>query len=159
MTRPAKPGLHFAWWELLDSAEAKKLGIANEPTPEHEIALVALTANSLDLTRIAAGRPVRVTSGYRSPALNAALPNASKTSQHMLGEAADIKVAGMTGLDLATLIATRGIAFDQLIWYAPERGGHVHISYTAKRRNRQQTLHAPAGSKGFVPWTSPLRLG
>ena len=38
------------------------------------------------------GVPILVNSGYRSPALNAALPGSSRRSQHCLGQAADIRV-------------------------------------------------------------------
>ena len=52
---------------------------------------------------------------------------------------------------LATAIVRLSVPFDQVIWYAPERGGHVHVSFTTKRRNRSETLHAPAAG-GYVPW-------
>ena len=38
------------------------------------------------------GKPVHITSGYRTAAYNAALPGASKSSQHVLGRAADFWV-------------------------------------------------------------------
>ena len=41
------------------------------------------------------GRPVVITSGYRTAAYNATLPGASKTSQHIQGRAADFWVEGV----------------------------------------------------------------
>lgn len=41
------------------------------------------------------GRPVHITSGYRTAARNAAV-RGSKSSQHLLGRAADLWVEGMT---------------------------------------------------------------
>ena len=41
------------------------------------------------------GRPVHITSGYRTAARNAAV-GGSKSSQHLLGRAADLWVEGMT---------------------------------------------------------------
>lgn len=38
------------------------------------------------------GKPVHITSGYRTAAYNASLPGASKTSQHLQGRAADFWV-------------------------------------------------------------------
>ena len=38
------------------------------------------------------GKAVHITSGYRTEAYNAVLPGASKTSQHLLGKAADFWV-------------------------------------------------------------------
>lgn len=42
------------------------------------------------------GAKVHITSGYRTAAYNATLPNASKNSQHIQGRAADFWVEGVT---------------------------------------------------------------
>ena len=46
------------------------------------------------------GKAVTITSGYRTPAHNAAVGGA-KSSQHLLGRAADIRVAGVSVEDVA----------------------------------------------------------
>lgn len=46
------------------------------------------------------GKPVTITSGYRTPAHNAKVGGA-KSSQHLLGRAADIQVAGTSVEDVA----------------------------------------------------------
>lgn len=58
------------------------------------------------------GRPVHITSGYRTAAYNAALPGASRNSQHIQGRAADFwveRVPVSTVADYAeTLLPDRG---------------------------------------------------
>ena len=143
-------GRFFSWAEMTVSSAAARLGVDNTPTPEAQRAMQILVAYVLDPLRASIGSPVRITSGFRAPEVNRAV-NGSPTSQHMLGEAADIKVDGYGAEALATAIVRLGLPFDQVIWYAPERGGHVHVSFTAKRANRGEALHAPAGS-GYVAW-------
>lgn len=147
-------GRFFSWAELTASGAASRLGLDNTPTPEAQRAMQLLVANVLDPLRQALGRPIRITSGYRAPLVNRAV-SGSPTSQHMQGEAADIMVDGVAAEALAAFILRLGVPFDQVIWYAPERGGHVHVSLTEKRANRRQSLHAPAGG-GYVAW-SPTR--
>lgn len=141
-------GRFFTLAELTVSSAAKRLGLDNTPTPDAEQALQFLTTYVLDPLRQALGPRMRVTSGYRSPAVNEAV-DGSATSQHMKGEAVDLVVDGIASDRVAALIVKSGIPFDQLIWYAPERGGHVHVSLSAQRANRGQVLHAPAAG-GYV---------
>jgi uncharacterized protein YcbK (DUF882 family) len=42
------------------------------------------------------GRPVSIVSGYRTPSYNSKLSGAAKNSQHMYGNAADIKIEGVS---------------------------------------------------------------
>lgn len=49
----------------------------------------------LELVRQEFGKAIHINSGYRSPAFNKALPGTAKKSQHTLGRAADIVVAGV----------------------------------------------------------------
>lgn len=89
--------------------------------------------------------PVTITSGYRSYDVNKAV-GGSRTSDHLNGRAVDMVVQGMDSRQLAREIIAARIPFDQMIWYAPSRGGHVHIGLRDPGRNRGQVLHAsPAG--------------
>ena len=80
---------HFTLSELLHSDTAEARGIQN--TPPHDVLrrLNYLMDNCLDPIRRLWGKPIGVNSGYRSPALNAAVGGVA-TSQHVKGEAADI---------------------------------------------------------------------
>jgi uncharacterized protein YcbK (DUF882 family) len=113
-------------------------------------ALDLLVRYVLDPLREHVGVPVRITSGYRSPRHNAVI-GGSPRSQHCRGEAADIKVHGYTAEQVAVIIAQLGLPVDQVIWYDPARGGHVHVSHSAKH-NRGQFLRAP-DTGGYRPWS------
>ena len=55
--------------------------------------------DALEALRASVGKPITVLSGYRCPTYNAAI-GGSRYSQHKLGNAADIRVAGMTSAEL-----------------------------------------------------------
>jgi len=69
-----------------NSTSGKKI----EP-PEELYDNVLLVANELQKVRTAIGRPIRITSGYRTKEWNTIVGGA-KSSKHLLGLAADIKV-------------------------------------------------------------------
>lgn len=127
---------YFTITELCASDTAKKLGIYNEPTAAVADNLVRLVENVLDPLREAYGKPINVNSGYRSKALNKIIPNASKTSQHLEGKAADIVGTPNTKAEntkLFNLVQELHLPFDQLI---DESGmTWVHLSFD---RNRQR---------------------
>jgi len=50
-------------------------------------------AGYLEVIRAALGVPVKISSGYRSPAHNSKIPGAAKDSFHMKGKAADIQTS------------------------------------------------------------------
>lgn len=81
---------NFTLEELTASPTAKAKGIDNTPTEKVIAELTKLAKTVLQPIREAYGKPIIVSSGYRCPALNTAVKGA-KTSQHMLGQAADIK--------------------------------------------------------------------
>lgn len=151
-----RPGTYFTWHELTRSSKADELGIDNEPDDEQRAALVALVQNVLDPFRQWLGQAVRVTSGLRTLPLNRAV-GSWDTSQHVTGEAVDCKSKGYTGESLARELLAANIEFDQLIWYCPERGGHIHVSFTTKRENRRELRYAPA-SGGYPLWDPDARL-
>lgn len=127
---------HFHLSEFVRSSTAHRLGINNTPPPEAILKLQALALRCLEPLRIALGKPVHITSGYRCPQLNSAVGGVS-TSQHMKGMAADIRVDGMTPEQLQSFAVSVLPEFDQI--YAHASGGFVHISYNTGA-NRSQIL-------------------
>lgn len=127
-------------------------GLPNEPMPSHVAALTSLCLHVLEPIRTLLGVPLRVTSGFRSSAVNAAIKGAAG-SQHLKGEAADIVPVGMDVETAMARIAAARIPVDQLIVYP--RGGFIHVSYAAGKAQRRQLLRSDAagGSGGpYHPW-------
>lgn len=125
---------HFTLEELTHSDTAVRLRIDNQAPREAAERLAALVENVLDPLREIFGKPITVTSGYRSKELNRRVGGATN-SQHILGEAADI--VSDDNRRLFDIIRTR-LPFDQLIW---EKGGRwIHVSYS-KERQRKQVLY------------------
>lgn len=81
---------NFTLEELTRSATAQRQGIDNTPTDTARAQLSRLAQEVLQPLRDMVGVPLTITSGYRSPRLNKAVGGAA-TSQHLAGEAADIK--------------------------------------------------------------------
>ncbi len=130
---------YFSLQELTRSDTARRLGIDNRPDEEAAHNLQLLVENILDPLREAWGEPIIVTSGYRSARLNKAVGGA-RSSQHLLGQAADIRALSAERTDnrgLFYLAVQQCLPFDQIIdeydysW--------IHLSYSP--RNRRQILH------------------
>lgn len=83
----------FELSEFIKSSTAKGRGIDNTPTFEVVAHLDELVARILDPLRAAYGHPIKISSGYRCPALNRAV-GGSATSVHQIGYAADLQVSG-----------------------------------------------------------------
>lgn len=135
---------NFSLNELTKSQTATRQGISNQPTEEHLENLKALVENVLQPIRDSKGQPIRVTSGYRSAKLNAAIGGSSK-SQHSKGEAADFEITGVDNYELAEWIKSFIPEFDQLIleFYTSgdQNSGWIHCSYS-REKNRKQVLTA-----------------
>lgn len=143
---------HFTLAEMTASQAAVRRGIANVPGPAALLALKALCGNVLEPVRAHFGKPVVVSSGYRSPKVNVAIGGAP-TSQHCLGEAADFTVPGISNLDVCQWMM-RALKYDQLIYEFGE-AGWVHVSWRAGRL-RHQELTARRGKFGKVAYLQGL---
>lgn len=88
---------HFRLDEFTVSELAARRGMANMPGAEAIAQLRSLCQLVLEPLRRELGRPVVITSGYRSPELNAAV-GGSPNSLHLQGRAADLIVPGVAPL-------------------------------------------------------------
>ncbi|MCW2363547.1 MULTISPECIES: D-Ala-D-Ala carboxypeptidase family metallohydrolase [Sphingobium] len=145
---------NFSLAEFTASATAKARKIDNSPDAQQIAAMQLLCAKVLEPLRAQYGKPVRVTSGYRSPALCVAVGSTVK-SQHALGEAADLEVVGVDNFTAATFIRD-ALPFDQLILENYVRGQHdsgwIHVSYRAGRlRHEALTYSRRTYFTGLLP--------
>lgn len=136
-------------WRLQDAEEsqtATRLGIDNS-VPPAAIPACGTTAAGLEQiqnqlqSQKQKPTPLRVSSWYRSPALNQAL-RGSRTSAHMEGWAADFTCPDFgSPLEVIQVILSSEIEFDQLIY----EGTWVHVSFAPALRHQVLTAHFTSG--------------
>ncbi len=115
---------NFTLAEMIVSQTAARRGLNNKPGQREITHLRHLCATVLQPLRDNLGRPIMVTSGYRSPAVNAAV-GGSATSDHCHGLAADIHVPGMNIRQLMQRVHTLKLPVDQVI---DEFGSWLHVA-------------------------------
>ena len=142
---------HFSLAELTKSQTATRKGIDNQPTLDHIENLTELCTQVLEPTRRNFGKPMVISSGYRSEELCEAI-GSSKNSQHAKGEAADFEMFGVDNKELAKYIKNN-LVFDQLIleFYNPDdpSSGWVHCSYSKEENRKQSLLY---NGKDYTEW-------
>ena len=148
--------------EVTRSETAKRKGISNMPTAEHIENFKKLAINIFQPIREHFGKPILISSGYRSAELNKAI-GGSLSSQHCSGEAIDIDMDGtdITNAQIFYYIKDN-LNFDQIIW---EFGTNtnpdwVHVSFAANRSQRKQMLVAKKvnGKTTYTPYKSEKDL-
>jgi zinc D-Ala-D-Ala carboxypeptidase len=131
---------NFTLEEMYKSTTAIRLGIDNTPSDIAINNLRLLCNNVLQPLRDHMDESIKVNSGYRNPDLNKRI-GGSKSSQHCLGQAADISCGERTA-ELYEYIKNN-LIFDQIIWEfgTDENPDWVHVSYSSTR-NRKECLRA-----------------
>ena len=127
--------LNFTISELVKSDTAEKNGLNNTPDINSLDNLLELIFYVLQPLREKLGKPIIITSGFRSVKVNE-LVGGVDNSQHLYGQAADFVVNGMTPKQVVEFVKKSGIEFDQLI---DEYSQWTHISFN-KGHNRKQVL-------------------
>lgn len=143
---------HFSLAELCHSQTADRLDLDNTP-PDDVMPYLMATARGLEAIRLILRCPVVVSSGYRSPDVNAAV-GGSRTSQHVKGQAADITVPGFgSPSQVMAAILRSDVVFDQCILeFASPRDpsrGWVHVSF-ADRPRKQALVIDHAGTRAYA---------
>jgi hypothetical protein len=158
---------HLSLAEVTRSETAKRKGISNMPTEAHITNFKLLAENVFEPIRNHFGKPIHISSGYRSAELNKSIGGAGKTvngvyipsSQHCQGEAIDIDMDGHAGGVTNKMVfdfIKENLNFDQLIWEfgTDANPDWVHVSYESTGKQRKQILKAvkKGGVTSYVPY-------
>lgn len=132
--------------EVTKSQTATRQGIDNTPSGAHLDNLNYLAQTIFQPIRTHFGKPIFISSGYRSEALNKAV-RGSVTSQHCKGEAIDIDNDATDDPSNKEIFEwiKQNLEFDQLINEFPDGDGNpawVHVSVKKNGQNRKQVLKA-----------------
>ena len=140
---------NFTLKELTKSDTATRLNLDNTPNEEQIESLRLLCENILQPVRDHFGKPVKISSGFRAPAVNQAT-GGSATSDHCKGMAADIEIAGIANADLAKWIMDN-LDYTQLILEFYTQGipdsGWVHVSYDPNNLKKQELTAVKVAGK------------
>ena len=135
---------YVTYSEVTKSNQANALKLANIPNATQLNNLRLVCTNVFDKVREHFGKPIGISSGFRSVELNAKI-GGSKTSQHCEGKALDIvgDIFGGINNKLLFFYIKENCIFDQLIWeFGSENAPDwVHVSYN-EGKNRGQVLRA-----------------
>lgn len=130
---------NFTLEEATFSDTAVRLGIDNQPSPE-QLENMKATANGMEIIRKLLGKPIRVNSWLRLPALNQAIGGALKSS-HMDGWAVDFTCPAFgEPYTVAKALKESNIQLDQCIH---EYGRWVHVSFAPEMRGQFLTIFKP----------------
>ena len=129
---------NFSMDELTHSDTAARHGIDNTPNDNQKENLYKLAMEMEDVRELLNNKPIYVSSGYRSLALNELL-GSKKTSSHIKGLAADFTCRQFgTPNEIVFALINSKIKFDQLIL---EYDQWVHISFCEDEETpRRQAL-------------------
>ena len=127
--------INFKISELIHSEIAERCKISNMPDIKSLDNILNLIVCCLQPIRDVIAKPMIISSGYRSKALNKKV-GGSVNSQHLSGQAVDFTVKNMKPDEIINIIKKNNIEFDQLI---NEYDRWVHVSFNSGK-NRKQIL-------------------
>jgi zinc D-Ala-D-Ala carboxypeptidase len=145
---------NFSLSEMTKSETALRNNLDNTPGDAEIANLKMLAEKVLQPVRDHYDKGVKVNSGFRHPNVNAAV-GGSKTSDHCLGQAADIEIPGVPNHELAEWIKGN-LEYTQLILEFYTRGipdsGWVHVSYVPSNLKKQDlTAVKENGKTVYLP--------
>jgi hypothetical protein len=142
---------HFGLAELTQSQTATRRGIDNTPSESATQNLKRVAALLEQVRTLLGDHPISISSGYRSPGVNAAVGGAP-SSMHLFGLAADFTCPSFGAPhDICAKIRSSQLSFDQVIF----EGTWVHLGLVQDgKMPRRQALTArfDQGTVTYVPF-------
>lgn len=134
---------NFTYDELVYSPTAERLKLDNTPNEKEISYLTRLAKEVLQPIRDKWGKPIVITSGFRSEKVNKAVGGV-KNSQHRLGQAADIKIGSREQNKtlfnfILDMINKKEITVGQLI--DEYNYSWIHVSLPRIGKTNNQVLH------------------
>lgn len=126
---------NFTLEELIRSDTAKKLGISNEPNDYCKENLRTLCEKVLQPARDEYGKPIRISSGYRSERLNRAVGGVPN-SFHLYGQAADIICDSAEEMACLARILVKQEKTDLVIIESAKGKMWIHVQWRQNPRHR-----------------------
>lgn len=134
---------HISYKEATYSRTATRLNIENKPNAEQLANMEALAETIFEPLREWTGSPIKITSFFRSKALNGVF--GAKNSAHMSGCAIDIDdtLGKKKNAQMFEWIKDN-LEFDTLIWEfgTDKNPDWIHVAYYPDRENRKRVLKA-----------------
>lgn len=157
---------NFTLQEMEFSSTATRLEIPNKANKQIIQNLYFLCKDVLQPLRNAIGKPIKVTSGYRSAELNRVINNGStKVSDHMHGFAADIQLIYDNNIHndlLFNTILDLDLPFKQLIWEFGDRYPNgspawIHVSHSRTNVKKQILSAFKEDGKTHYRFIEPIK--
>jgi putative chitinase len=143
---------HFSLHEGTYSKNAVDKGLDNSPSTV-QLENMKVAAAGMEQVRALLGKPIKVSSWLRLPAVNVAAGGSEK-SAHMDGFAIDFRCDGFgSPYEICNAIVASGIKFDQIIHeysMTPDKGW-VHLSFAPPLRRDIRTIMRPTRSPAYLP--------
>ena len=140
---------HFSLEELTFSEIAERNGWDNTPNDQELENLKRLAEFLEDVKQTLGGKPIIVSSGFRSKKTNDGV-GSRDSSQHRIGAAVDFRVPELTPDQVVRAVIASSLAYDQVIREF-DRWTHLSIPNTPDAKPRKQSLIIDKqGTRPFV---------
>jgi len=140
---------HFSLEELTFSEIAERNGWDNTPNDQELENLKRLAEFLEDVKQTLGGKPIIVSSGFRSKQTNDGV-GSRDSSQHRIGAAVDFRVPELTPDQVVRAVIASDLPYDQVIREF-DRWTHISIPNTPDMKPRKQALIIDKqGTRPFV---------